>query len=63
MAHGMRDGISFFPLKIWGKAELNDVAAWIAGNAILPIQLLSLKPKMPLAWLSVTHFHIWQTVL
>ena len=58
MAQGMRQGISVLPLKICGKAALKDVEAWMLGKLILPIQSVSWKPKIPRAWLNVTHFCI-----
>ena len=46
MAQGMRHGMSFLPLKMNGNEELNDVAAWMAGNATLPINDVSSKPNI-----------------
>ena len=47
IAHGMRQGTSFFSSKMNGNVEENDGAAWIAGNPIFPIEQLSSKPKIP----------------
>jgi len=46
MAHGIKHGTSFLPLKICGNVELKLGAAWTAGKAILPIEEASVKPKM-----------------
>ncbi len=54
MAHGIRQGYSclIFSPKINGNDELRLGAAWIAGKAILPIQSLSVKPKIPI-WINI----------
>lgn len=49
IAQGIKQGYSCFNFspKIDGNVELTQGAAWIAGKAILPIQSVSSKPKMP----------------
>ena len=49
-------------LKISGNALLKEVAAWMAGNATFPMQSESPNPKIPRAWLNVTHFQMRQMV-
>lgn len=41
MAQGIRQGTSFLLPNVCGKEWLNDGAAWMAGNAILPEQKLN----------------------
>jgi len=58
MAQGIRQGTSFLVPNVCGKEWLNDGAAWIARNAILPMQALSSNPKIAFTWLNVTHLCI-----
>ena len=78
IAHGIKQANSCFNFspKINGNDELTLGAAWMAGKAILPIESLSVKPKipsrerlfistkrigfLPFTWLKVTHFWIRQ---
>lgn len=46
IAHGIRQGMLFWPLNISGKLLLKHGAASIAGNADLPMQSSPIKPKV-----------------
>lgn len=54
---------------MWGKDVGNEGAACTAGNAILPILLSMLNPKIPLTWFIVTALHhqlstsLWHALL
>lgn len=41
--------------------ELNDGAAWTAGNATFPMLASPVNPKQPRAWFSVTDFWMRRT--
>merc|ERR1712123_451816 len=51
IAQGIKQGTVLLSPKMKGKELLNEGAAWIAGNAILPIVQESSNPKIPLTWL------------
>ena len=60
IAHGIRHGTFFMSSNMCGNEEENEGADWTAGKPILPDGHSFLNPKIPLAWLNVTHSWIWR---
>lgn len=55
IAHGMRHRSRLPAPNKWGNESGKDGAAWMAGKPIWPILDSFVNPKMPRAWLYVTH--------
>ena len=63
MAHGMRHRSDFLSVpKRCGKQSGNAGAACVGGKPTCPMLDSPEKPKMPRAWLNVTHLAIFSTL-